>query len=55
MQNTKSVALTGFNEAYSSSTLVLLKPIERLAKIKIRKFIVVVQLHLQFSDCFCNL
>ena len=37
MQSIKSVSLTGFNEAYSSSTLVLLKQIERLASIKVRK------------------
>ena len=47
MQSIKSVSLTGFHEAYSSSTLVLLKPIERLAHIKFKKFIIVVQLHLQ--------
>ena len=39
MQRIKSVSLNGFNEAYSSSTLVLLKPIERLANIKIRKIL----------------
>ena len=39
MQSIKSVSLTGFNEAYSSSTLVLLKPIERLANIKVRKLL----------------
>ena len=48
MQSTYSVALTGFDEAESSSKLVLLKPIKRLAKIETTKLAIVVQLKLQY-------
>ena len=42
MQSIKSVSFTGFNEAYSSSTLVLLKPIERdLLTLNSKNFIII--------------
>ena len=41
MQSIKSVSLTGFNEAYFTSILVLLKPIERLANFEIRKLFLI--------------
>ena len=46
MQSIKSVSLTGFNEADSSSTLVLLKPIERLANFEVRKLFLLSYLQL---------
>ena len=48
MQSIKSVSLSGFNEGYSRSTLVLLKLLEILANFKVRKFTIVVQLQLQY-------
>ena len=46
MQSIKSISLTGFNEADSSSTLVLLKPIERLANFEARKLLLLSYLQL---------
>ena len=46
VQSIKSVSLTGFNEAYSSSTLVLLKPIERLANFEFWKILLLSTLQL---------
>ena len=46
MQSIKSVSLTGFNEADSSSTLVLLKPIERLANFEVRKLLLLSDLQI---------
>ena len=46
MQSIKSVSLTGLNEAYSNSTLVLLKPIERLANFEVRKLLLLSDLQL---------
>ena len=39
MQSIKSVSLTGFYEAYFTSIMVLLKPIERLANFEIRNLL----------------
>ena len=55
VQSIKSVSLTGFNEAYSSSKLVLLKPIERLANFKVRKLLFLFSYIYSNSPIFCNL
>ena len=57
MQSIKSVSLTGFNEAYSSSKLVLLKPIERLANIRVRILLLLFLFSYSYSNSpfFCNL
>ena len=39
MQSIKSVSLTGFNKAHSSSFLVLVKTIERFANFEVRKML----------------
>ena len=46
MRIIKSVSCTFFNEAYSSSTLVLLKPIESFANFEIRKLLLLSDLQL---------
>ena len=46
MQSTFSVALNSLNEAYFSSTLVLLNPIDGLAKVEDRKLLLLLQLHI---------
>ena len=55
MHSIKSVSLTGINEAYNSSTLVLLKLIERLANVYVRKIIILFTYSYSNSAPFCNL